>query len=417
MKKNNLTICPEEIYFSLNMQKFNMGKICNFETTFHFSEETLYNPNSFAGYNFWLSNSIWNKRMQENMKIHEYIPNSNLNEYLFNLKKPLNLNLSKIKNNAFDIDYFFYKKANNLDIKNKLELSHYFYNHGMNGMIYHPKQLYNLYPKIIIFYFINDIFICNNNKIYLLNDFVNNYLYSQSFDYFNELTIHNLYNNLSENYSSFLLLVFIGNIEIGNNLLEKIIKYKKIELFNIVFCFNSISIYNHFKNIIFKNFVYFSIYFTNEYGTDIQPSILTYNHICKKYNFKYITKLHTKSQENEYNDLTNFLLTNKLSKLIELLLLYKNKSNCVNANNYYLSLNNDIFNKKILEKYEKLTNKNKYFVKGTIFFTDDETMLKVIYFIKNTNYKSFIFNNLYENNSINNDYSPTHYLERLFGII
>ena len=37
--------------------------------------------------------------------------------------------------------------------------------------------------------------------------------------------------------------------------------------------------------------------------------------------------------------------------------------------------------------------------------------------IKNNDYKSFIFNNLYENNTINFDNSPTHFLERLFGII
>lgn len=417
MKNNNLTICPEEIYFSLNMQKYNIGKIGNFETAFNFSEETLYNPNSFSGYNFWLSNPMWNKRIKENMKIYEYIPNSNLNDYLINLNKPLNLNLSKIKKNAFDIDFLFYEKANNLNIKNNKKLSFHFYNYGMSGIIYHPKQLYNLYPKIGIFYFMNNIFICNNNDVYLLNDFTNNYLYSKSFDYFNDLTIHNLYNNLSESYSSFLLLVFIGNIKIGNNLLEKIIQYKKIEKFNIVFCFNSISIYENFKNFIFKNFIYFSIYFTNEYGTDIQPSILTYNHICKKYKFKYITKLHTKTQENEYNELTNFLLTNKLAILKKLLFINKNKCNCINKTNHYLSLNNDIFNKKILEKYKKWININKFFVKGTIFFTDHETILKVINFIKNNNYKSFIFNNLYENNSINSDYSPTHYLERLFGVI
>ena len=27
MKKNDLTICPEDVYFSLNMQKFNIGKV------------------------------------------------------------------------------------------------------------------------------------------------------------------------------------------------------------------------------------------------------------------------------------------------------------------------------------------------------------------------------------------------------
>jgi hypothetical protein len=44
-------------------------------------------------------------------------------------------------------------------------------------------------------------------------------------------------------------------------------------------------------------------------------------------------------------------------------------------------------------------------------------MQKVCEFVKNNNFKCYLFNNLYENNSINKNYSPIHFLERLFGII
>ena len=74
-----------------------------------------------------------------------------------------------------------------------------------------------------------------------------------------------------------------------------------------------------------------------------------YNHICKKHNFDYIIKLHTKTIKNEYNDLTNFLLSNNLSTLKKN--INKNLSNCVGPDNYYLSMNHDIFNKRNVTKY------------------------------------------------------------------
>jgi hypothetical protein len=285
----------------------------------------------------------------------------------------------------------------------------------MNGLIYHPKQIYNIYPGVSIFYFLENIFVLKNDKIYLLNHFIDNFLYSRSFDYFNNLLVDNIYDNLCETYSPLILLVFIGNIKVGNNLLEKIINYKNIEKFNISFCFNSKKVYENFKGLIYKHFLYFSIYFTNEFGTDIQPTLLMYNNISKNYRFEYIIKLHTKSIENEYTDLTNFLLSNNLSSLKKI--LNKNNCNCVGHNDYYLSLKDDIFNRKNLEKYKLLVDTNKQFIKGTIFFTDNDTFIKVNNFIKDNDYKSFIFNNLYENNSINLEFSPTHFLERLFGII
>lgn len=415
MKENNLNNCPEDVYFSLNMQKFNIGKVADFDNAFKFSTESVNNPNSFAGHNFWISDPSWIKRIQKNLNLFNYTSNNNLNEFLFYLKKPQQLNLTKLKINAFDIDFFLYKKCNNIFIKNNEELSMHFYNYGMNGLIYNVKQLYNLYPNINLFYFLNEILILKENKIYSLNYFINKYLYSRSFNYFMKLTMHNYYDNLSNNYSSLILLVFIGNIEVGNDLIEKIINYKKIETFNISFCFNSKAVHEHFKQIIHKNFLYFSIYFTNEYGTDIQPTIFMYNHICKKYKFDYIIKLHTKSIQNEYHDLTNFLLSNNLSKLKKKLNI--NNCNCVGPDNYYLSMDEDVFNKRNVSKYINYLDINKKFVKGTIFFCEHKTFINVIDFIKNNDFKSFIFNNLYENNSININYSPTHFLERLFGII
>jgi len=252
------------------MQKYNIGKVADFEAAFKFSSESLHNINSFGGHNFWISDLNWLNRLQKNMKLFNYTSNNNdLNEYLYFFKKPLQFNLTETKQNAFDIDFEFYKKCNNIFIKNNNELSIHFNNYGMNGLIYNPKQIYNLYPNINIFHFLNEILILKNNKTYLLNNFIDEYLYSKSFDYFMNLTIYNFYDNLSQSYSPLILLVFIGNIPVGNDLLERIINYKNIEKFNISFCFNSKKVYHHFKDIIKTKFIYFSIYFTHEYGTDI----------------------------------------------------------------------------------------------------------------------------------------------------
>lgn len=55
----NLKMCPEDVYFSLNMLKYNIGIVADWDSAFNFSSETQYNPNSLGGHNFWLSNSNW----------------------------------------------------------------------------------------------------------------------------------------------------------------------------------------------------------------------------------------------------------------------------------------------------------------------------------------------------------------------
>ena len=60
---------------------------------------------------------------------------------------------------------------------------------------------------------------------------------------------------------------------------------------------------------------------------------------------------------------------------------------------------------------------DKKFVAGTIFYADNIIFESVLQFMKNNSGHSYLLNNLYENNSINNDFSPIHFLERVFGII
>jgi len=230
------------------------------------------------------------------------------------------------------------------------------------------------------------------------------------------LLIKKKYSCLNNNYD-ILFLVFIGNEEIGIDLLNKIIEHKKINSnFNISFCFNSDDIMKSekVKNLIKKNFDFYAIYKSKELGTDITPTLLMYNEIIKMHNFKHIYKFHTKSIVKPFKELTEYLLNMTLEELIK---ERASNCNCIGNPYYYLPIDSDIYNNKLKNQHNSKIDINGTFVMGTIFYAKDIVFNNVIEFIKKNNYRSYLLNNLYENNSINFDYSPIHFLERLFGVI
>ena len=166
------------------------------------------------------------------------------------------------------------------------------------------------------------------------------------------------------------------------------------------------------KMLIKNNFEFFSIYISNEYGNDIIPTMLMYDMIQQKYNFTHIIKLHTKSIKYQFDNLTDFLLSHPIEKLITHPIT---DSNCIGYQ--YKPLYTDNFNRDSIQKFDHYLNRNFSFVPGTIFYTQKVIMDKVLFLIKNENYRSFLLNNLYDDNSINKHYSPIHFLERLFGVI
>jgi len=138
-----------------------------------------------------------------------------------------------------------------------------------------------------------------------------------------------------------------------------------------------------------------------------------YDDILKKDNFKHIIKLQTKSIFNQYNDLTNFLL----SKPLEKMLLNKNKKcNCMGHPDYYFPLDEDKFNNELKLRYLNDIEVTNSFVGGTIFYSPANAFDKTLDFMKKE-FKHYLLNNLYENNSINMNNSPIHFLERVFGTI
>jgi hypothetical protein len=414
MEQKNMKFPPEYIYYSKNAQELQIGTVADYNTASLFSRECIYNPDSFGGHKFWICDNNWKENLKKCFNYNTYQWNSDINLYLKYCNLDESYSKVDVNKNAFDVDLHFCNLVNDLRMENKYEVIKYIQLIALDGFIYHPKQLTNIFPNIKIYTFLNNIFIMYNLNIYLVSDFVRNCLYNNSYDNLTKILIKNRFYQLDSDYSSLILLVFIGNEDRGKDLIEKIIEYKKIQNFNVSFCFNlSTNVAGKLKNIIKENFDYYAVYETKEFGTDITPTLLMYDDIIQKHKFPHIIKLQTKSIVNQYNDLTNYVLSCPLDTL----LLSKNKiCNCIGHKDYYIPLNEDKFNNELKLRYVSELNLKYYFVGGTIFYSPSTAFDKTLRFMKN-NYKSYLFNTLYENNSININNSPIHFLERVFGVI
>lgn len=417
MKLKGLEYPPEDVYFSKNMQEYNIGDVASWDEAYKFSSEQIFNPHSFAGHQFWIGNKEWQNFLKNKFNYSKYKPKSDLNKYLLFKRLPLEFNKNKNISNAFDIDFEFFCIVNNIEYVNELFTLEYIDNIGLDGFIYHLKQLTNIFGNQIELYkYLNNIYVFYKNDIYTIQYFINKFIYNSSFGYLENLLIKKKYDILNDNYDT-LLLVFLGNEELSLNLLDKIINYKNINSeFNISFCININMIKNtkHIKNIIKENFDFYAIYYSKEMGTDITPTLLMYNDIIKKHNIKHILKFHTKTISHLYNNLTNFLLKNPINFILR---KKRQDCNCIGPEDSYIPLMKDVFNNKLKYKYNDVINLDNKFVAGTIFYTTNDLFNKVLEFIKNNNYRSYLLNNLYENNSINQEFSPIHFLERVFGSI
>lgn len=417
MKFRNMKNPPEDVYFSKNLQERNIGDVASWDTAYNFSSEQIFNPKSFGGHAFWNSNKEWQTFLKQLFKYKPYRSKSKLNDFLEFKNIPINFNKNQQISNAFDIDIYFFCKANNIQYVNDTFTLEYINNIALDGFIYHPKQLLNIFGEDIELYnFLDNIYVFYDYCVYTIQDFVNKYIYNTNFDYLSNLLIKKKYDVLNDNYDT-MLLVFLGNEQVAHNLLFKIIKYKKINTkFNVAFCINKKAFANmdKIKSIIQNNFDFYAIYYSKEMGTDITPTILMYNDIIKKHDMKHIIKLHTKTISNIYHNLTDYLLKNDISKIIN---NKNNKCHCIGPTNSYMAIKADVFNNKLKEKHKYCIQSEFSFVAGTIFYAKKEVFNKVLEFIKHNNYRAYLLNNLYENNTINHDFSPIHFLERLFGSI
>jgi len=65
----NLEKAPEDVYFSLNMQRYNIGNVADWESASLFSSESIANKNSLGGHCFWLNDSSWKDRLHKDVVV------------------------------------------------------------------------------------------------------------------------------------------------------------------------------------------------------------------------------------------------------------------------------------------------------------------------------------------------------------
>lgn len=302
-----------------------------------------------------------------------------------------------IDKELYDYLYSDSKKHNNtlIDI----------YENGVEtGKIYSTKQLFNNDKQIKSIYKQNkELFVDKNNNLIPLKKYVKD-LYDKPYEWFiNDIEIID-YDYLETTET--IICSFIGNLEIGICLLNKILKSDKKKLLNIIII-NSKKIYDKIIEIIdeFENKI---VFLSKQFGNDIIPTLQALNYI-NDFDYKHVIKLHTKSDKNIFNQYVDYLLNYNINEII-----YDDKSNTIGYN--YLNLFN-LYCKKLINSNKSVINSNKLFVPSTIFLTEKKTITNILEFIEKNNYKSYFLNNMYDPNHINIVQSPIHFLERLFGVI
>jgi hypothetical protein len=168
MQYVNLEFPPEDVYFSKCMQEQFIGIVANWDDAYNFSSETVLNENSFGGHKIWLSNINWKIHIKKKFNFKIYTPKSNVTKLLLFKKLPLSLNLNEIKKNAFDVDLYFFCKANDIQYTNNKNALHYFNKFALDGFIYHPKQIWNIFPNSFFYTFLDTIYIVNNFSIIII---------------------------------------------------------------------------------------------------------------------------------------------------------------------------------------------------------------------------------------------------------
>jgi glycosyltransferase involved in cell wall biosynthesis len=99
MRNTGSTVIPEDVYFSKNMQELGIGRVAPWNMAFRFSTETQYNPQSFAGHNFWLNDNEWKERLYRSLFTVAHI------------RTPYGLNIGGGEKYLLDIaDYFIKTK-------------------------------------------------------------------------------------------------------------------------------------------------------------------------------------------------------------------------------------------------------------------------------------------------------------------
>ncbi len=407
-------IKPED--YTLNNYDIELDYISNPSLEIPIVEESISNINT---YKFIKLDEIILGLTKYNLESEDLIKYEHSNNIIDYVSTNFHLNNRMINSirrtvmnhyNGVEIDTKFYNYcySTNLNISSP-DIFKKINNEGIfNGQIYSTKQIENLFGEYLNFYELNNkIYLKFNEQYYDCAELVHK-ISNITFDQY-IYNIEILENNVEDDLK-IMTCCFIANYERGVELLDKI---KVLKNCLHCFVFNSIQIYEQFVDI--NQIPNTIVVLTRECGTDIIPSIQAVNFILNNYDVEYIFKFHTKTDNTIFNETTNYLINKSIEELIKE--MDYDKSNCVGNPKYFINIRKDSHNKLSYTRYSNNINMNKFFIASTIFFTSTNTFKKVIKFIKNNDYHSFFINNMYDTNLVNYNNSPSHVLERVFGVI
>lgn len=65
IEDSKLTTPPEDVYFALNMERHQIGRLPSAQVASYFSTESIKNLESFGGHNFWVNDRLWRDRVYD----------------------------------------------------------------------------------------------------------------------------------------------------------------------------------------------------------------------------------------------------------------------------------------------------------------------------------------------------------------
>lgn len=314
--------------------------------------------------------------------------------------------------NKYD-NYFFdplyYKKSNNIkNIEDEQLLQHYLDNSISNGFICNKYQILNFYPNCSINYDDENINVQYKNNNYSLNKFCELFIYNIPISFFLD-KVKIICKKLND--TKLFIILFIGDNVIGTGIIKDLINNlnsKKVTLGVIL-----LEMDDNIINLIKNNFKSYIISVSIDFGSDIPSSNILFNIVKKKIKFKYVLKIHSKSNISWRYLLIQPFITNNLESLIMYMEL--NNYNMCGSKKCLINLEKDKFCKNLINNlYDENDIKNSSFIGGTIFLCKKKIYENALKKIKPYNRAMFINSFYYKNDIINN--SPVHTLERIFGI-
>ncbi len=118
-KEMGLTYCPEDVYFSMNIQTLNIGTVASWELANDFSTESISNELAWGGHQFWKGNSNWKnmifKHVIKQVNIPDIMTHSHRggwNDVLTSLKNTQILDVSSFTFLDIVEKYFIWEKEN-----------------------------------------------------------------------------------------------------------------------------------------------------------------------------------------------------------------------------------------------------------------------------------------------------------------